>query len=81
MFKGDNSKKPSSNKIEKEFKDLRKNLLDLTLRNQLLNFKDRAQTLTISTKKKMLKKNHQDLVLKNLHLIILFMMILNWKLI
>ncbi|OWT32959.1 hypothetical protein BGI41_04900 [Methanobrevibacter sp. 87.7] len=37
----------SSKKIKKEFKDLRKNLLDLTLRNQLLNFKDRNQTLSI----------------------------------
>lgn len=42
------SKSSSSKKIEKEFKDLRKNLLDLTLRNQLLNFKDRNQTLNIS---------------------------------
>ena len=37
----------SSKKIEKEFKDLRKNLLDLTLKNQLLNFKPRAKTLTV----------------------------------
>ena len=33
--------------IEKEFKNLRKELLDLTLRNQLLNFKSRAKTITI----------------------------------
>ncbi|MDL2270813.1 DUF3320 domain-containing protein [Methanobrevibacter sp. OttesenSCG-928-I08] len=37
----------SSKKIEKEFKDLRKNLLDLTLKNQLLNFKPRNKTLTV----------------------------------
>ena len=37
----------SSNTIEKEFKNLRKELLDLTLKNQLLNFKSRAKTLTI----------------------------------
>ena len=37
----------SSNIIEKEFKNLRKELLDLTLRNQLLNFKTRAKTITI----------------------------------
>ena len=37
----------SNNLIEKEFKNLRKELLDLTLRNQLLNFKARAKTLTI----------------------------------
>ena len=38
----------SSKNIEKEFKNLRKNLLDLTLRNQLLNFKNRAKTLRIN---------------------------------
>ena len=37
----------SNNIIEKEFKNLRKELLDLTLRNQLLNFKARAKTITI----------------------------------
>ena len=37
----------SDNTIEKEFKNLRKELLDLTLRNQLLNFKSRAKTITI----------------------------------
>ena len=37
----------SSNIIEKEFKNLRKELLDLTLRNPLLNFKSRAKTITI----------------------------------
>ena len=37
----------SENIIEKEFKNLRKELLDLTLRNQLLNFKTRAKTITI----------------------------------
>ncbi|MDO5849899.1 MAG: DUF4011 domain-containing protein, partial [Methanobacteriaceae archaeon] len=34
-------------KIEKEFKNLRKQLLDLTLRNPLLNFKSRNKTLNI----------------------------------
>ena len=43
--------KSSSKKIKKEFKDLRKNLLDLTLRNQLLNFKDRNQTLSFPNQK------------------------------
>ncbi len=38
----------SSTKIAKEFYNLRKNLLDLTLRNQLLNFKPRNKTLTIT---------------------------------
>ncbi len=37
----------SSNKIEKEFENLRKELLDLTLRNQLLNFKTRAKTIKV----------------------------------
>ncbi|MBR4448415.1 DUF3320 domain-containing protein [Methanobrevibacter sp.] len=37
----------SENIIEKEFRNLRKELLDLTLRNQLLNFKSRAKTITI----------------------------------
>jgi len=37
----------STNIIEREFKNLRKELLDLTLRNQLLNFKSRAKTVTI----------------------------------
>ena len=37
----------STNIIEKEFKNLRRELLDLTLRNQLLNFKSRAKTITI----------------------------------
>ncbi len=37
----------STNLIEKEFKNLRRELLDLTLRNQLLNFKSRAKTITI----------------------------------
>ena len=37
----------SDNIIEREFKNLRKELLDLTLRNQLLNFKTRAKTITI----------------------------------
>ncbi len=36
-----------NDKIEKEFENLRKELLDLTLRNQLLNFKSRAKTVTI----------------------------------
>ena len=40
-------KNKSANIIEKEFKNLRKELLDLTLRNQLLNFKTRAKTITI----------------------------------
>ena len=38
----------SNNIIEKEFKNLRKELLDLTLRNQLLNFKSRAKTVVIN---------------------------------
>ena len=39
--------KSSTNKIEREFENLRKELLDLTLRNQLLNFKSRAKTISI----------------------------------
>ncbi|KZX17426.1 DUF4011 domain-containing protein [Methanobrevibacter filiformis] len=39
--------KTSSKKITKEFENLRKNLLDLTSRNQLLNFKPRAKTLEV----------------------------------
>ncbi|KZX17544.1 RecBCD enzyme subunit RecD [Methanobrevibacter cuticularis] len=39
--------KSSSKKIEKEFENLRKKLLDLTSRNQLLNFKHRAKTLEV----------------------------------
>ena len=38
----------TNNKIEKEFENLRKELLDLTLRNQLLNFKSRAKTININ---------------------------------
>ena len=37
----------SNKDIEKEFKNLRKELLDLTLRNPLLNFKPRNRNLTI----------------------------------
>ena len=37
----------SSDKIKKEFENLRNELLDLTLINQLLNFKTRARTITI----------------------------------
>ncbi|MGL6299142.1 MAG: DUF4011 domain-containing protein, partial [Methanobacteriaceae archaeon] len=36
-----------SNDIKKEFKRLRKNLLDLSSRNQLLNFKPRSRTIEI----------------------------------
>lgn len=38
---------PSNKNIRKEFKNLRKELLDLTLRNPLLNFKSRNKTLNI----------------------------------
>ncbi len=38
----------SQKNIAKEFYNLRKKLLDLTLRNQLLNFKPRSKTLTIT---------------------------------
>ncbi|WP_407379124.1 DUF3320 domain-containing protein [Methanobrevibacter sp.] len=38
----------SNNIIEREFENLRKELLDLTLRNQLLNFKSRAKTVSIN---------------------------------
>ena len=41
------SKKDSNKNIEKEFKNLRKELLDLTLRNPLLNFKARNRNLSI----------------------------------
>lgn len=55
--------KSSSKKIKREFKDLRKNLLDLTLRNQLLNFKDRNQTLSIPYQSP--KNVYKTLVLQN----------------
>jgi superfamily I DNA and/or RNA helicase len=38
----------ANSKIEKEFENLRRELLDLTLRNQLLNFKSRARTVAIN---------------------------------
>ncbi|MBQ6813072.1 MAG: DUF3320 domain-containing protein [Methanobrevibacter sp.] len=41
------SKKDTNKDIEKEFKNLRKELLDLTLRNPLLNFKARNRNLKI----------------------------------
>lgn len=53
----------SSRKIEKEFKNLRKNLLDLTLRNQLLNFKSRAKTITVVNQSPL--NIYQTLVLQN----------------
>ena len=53
----------SSNIIEKEFKNLRKELLDLTLRNQLLNFKSRAKTITILNQSPL--NLFQTLVLQN----------------
>ncbi|MDR2967161.1 MAG: DUF3320 domain-containing protein [Methanobacteriaceae archaeon] len=40
--------KSSSNNIANEFENLRKKLLDLTLRNQLLNFKPRAKTIEVA---------------------------------
>ena len=40
--------KTSSNNIANEFEKLRKKLLDLTLRNQLLNFKPRAKTIEVA---------------------------------
>ncbi|MDR0900459.1 MAG: DUF4011 domain-containing protein, partial [Methanobrevibacter sp.] len=39
--------KTSSNRIHKEFENLRRNLLDLTSKNQLLNFKPRAKSLEV----------------------------------
>ena len=53
----------SSKKIAKEFYNLRKKLLDLTLRNQLLNFKPRSKTLTISNQTPV--NVYQTLVIKN----------------
>lgn len=53
----------SSNKIEKEFENLRKELLDLTLRNQLLNFKARAKTITVVNQSTI--NIYQTLVLQN----------------
>jgi len=40
--------KASSNNIANEFENLRRKLLDLTLRNQLLNFKPRAKTIEVA---------------------------------
>lgn len=53
----------SSDKIKKEFENLRNELLDLTLRNQLLNFKTRARTITISNQSPI--NIYQILVLQN----------------
>lgn len=53
----------SSDKIKKEFENLRNELLDLTLRNQLLNFKTRARTITISNQSPI--NIYQTLVLQN----------------
>ncbi len=53
----------SSDKIKKEFENLRKELLDLTLRNQLLNFKVRARTITIANQSPV--NVYQTLVLQN----------------
>ena len=53
----------SSNKIEREFENLRNELLDLTLRNQLLNFKLRAKTIAIENQS--CGNIFQNLVLQN----------------
>ena len=53
----------SSDKIKKEFENLRNELLDLTLRNQLLNFKSRARTITIANQSPI--NIYQTLVLQN----------------
>lgn len=53
----------ASNKIEREFENLRKELLDLTLRNQLLNFKPRAKTLVIENQTP--SNIYQTLVMQN----------------
>ncbi|WP_297979757.1 DUF3320 domain-containing protein [uncultured Methanobrevibacter sp.] len=56
--------KNNSNKnIEKEFKNLRKELLDLTLRNPLLNFKARNRNLNIINQTPM--NAYKTLVLEN----------------
>ena len=53
----------SNKDIEKEFKNLRKELLDLTLRNPLLNFKPRNRNLTIINQSPM--NAYKILVLEN----------------
>ena len=53
----------SSDKIKKEFENLRNELLDLTLRNQLLNFKPRARTITIANQSPI--NVYQTLILQN----------------
>ena len=53
----------STNIIEKEFENLRKELLDLTLRNQLLNFKSRAKTVKINNQTPI--NVYQTLVIQN----------------
>ncbi len=53
----------SSNKIKKEFENLRNELLDLTLRNQLLNFKARARTITVTNQSPI--NVYQTLILQN----------------
>ena len=53
----------SNKDIEKEFKNLRKELLDLTLRNPLLNFKARNRNLNIINQSPM--NAYKTLVLEN----------------
>ena len=57
----------SNKDIEKEFKNLRKELLDLTLRNPLLSFKARNRNLSIINQSPM--NAYKILVLENTLLI------------
>lgn len=56
--------KTSSNNIKKEFENLRNNLLDLTLRNQLLNFKPRSKTIEVVNQSPM--SVYQTLILQKM---------------
>ncbi|WP_295622273.1 DUF4011 domain-containing protein [uncultured Methanobrevibacter sp.] len=64
QFRTPSKKNTISNKdIEKEFKNLRKELLDLTLRNPLLNFKARNRNLSIINQSPM--NAYKVLILEN----------------
>ena len=56
-------KKKENINIEREFKNLRKELLDLSLRNPLLNFKERNRTLSFTNQRP--RDVYKTLVLEN----------------
>ena len=62
QFNKSPTKKENIN-IEREFKNLRKELLDLSLRNPLLNFKERNRTLSFTNQRP--RDVYKTLVLEN----------------